>query len=61
MTRKRSRLLGFVLLAVALGFVLLALQHPELSFPWPLAVTRLLYGLYAAATVFFLIAPFQNK
>lgn len=60
MTKKRSRLLGGVLLLAGVLFVLYALQNPQASFPWSNAVTYGLYGLYAAVILVLLAAPFKR-
>lgn len=61
MTKKRSRLLGGVLLLAGVFFVLYALQNPQASFPWSNAVTYSLYGLYAAVILVLLAAPFKRR
>ena len=38
-----------MLVVAAIGFVIYALGSPELSFPWSMQITHILYGLYAAA------------
>lgn len=61
MTKKRSRLLGGILLLAGVLFVLYALQNPQASFPWSNAVTYSLYGLYAAVILVLLAAPFKRR
>ena len=38
-----------------------ALAHPELSFPWNVRITHLLYGLYADAVVLLFALAFLQK
>lgn len=57
MKKKISRIIGLLMLIIAIVFVLYALTHPEKSFPWNNTITWLLYGLYSLVTVVLLIAP----
>ena len=50
-----------MLAAVAIGFIILALGHPELSFPWSTQITHVFYGLYVDAVVFLFILAFWKK
>ncbi len=61
MDKKHSRIIGIIMLVIAIAFVVFALNHPERSFPWPNTVTYLLYGLYFIVMLMMLIAPFNNK
>lgn len=58
MKRKTARGIGLAMLAVAVAFVLYALNHPEGFFPWGSGVTYALYAVYAVVTAVLLIAPF---
>ena len=60
MSKKVSRIIGAVMLAAAVIFVIIALTHPEMSFPFSNAVTYCIYAVYAALTVLLLIAPFKK-
>lgn len=57
MEKNVSRIIGLVMVAIATAFVVFALNHPEMSFPWSNTVIWVLYGLYAVVTAVFLIAP----
>ena len=57
MTKKISRIIGSIMLVIAIAFVVFALKHPEMSFPWSNTITWVLYGLYAIVTVVLLVAP----
>lgn len=61
MTKKFSRIIGIVLLALAVAFVIFAFSHPEMSFPWSNTVTYLLYSVYLITMVVLLIAPFKKN
>lgn len=61
MKKNVSRIIGLVMVAIAIAFVVFALNHPEMSFPWSNTVTWVLYGLYAVVTAVFLIAPAKKK
>ncbi|MGN0293753.1 MAG: hypothetical protein ACI4D3_07105 [Lachnospiraceae bacterium] len=47
--------------AAAVGFVIFATGHPELSFPWDGWIAGILYGLYADAVVLLFILAFCKK
>lgn len=61
MTKKSSRIIGIVMLVVAIAFVVFAFSHPEMSFPWSNTITYLLYGIYGIAMVVMFIAPFKKR
>ena len=61
MKKSISRIIGAIMLIVAIVFIVLALNHPEMSFPWNNTITWLLYGLYILVTVMLLIAPKTRK
>ena len=61
MTKKTSRIIGIVMLVLALTFIIFAFNHPEMSFPWNNTITWVLYGLYAIVTAVLLIAPTKKK
>ena len=61
MKKSTSRIVGLVMLIIAVAFIVFALNHPEMSFPWNNIITWLLYGLYILVTVMLLIAPKAKK
>lgn len=61
MKKNFSRIIGFLMAVIAIAFVVFALNHPEMSFPWSNMVTWVLYGLYALVTAVLLIAPAKKK
>lgn len=61
MKARTSRMIGLLLLVVAVAFVLFALSHPEASFPWSNGITYFLYLGYLLVMVVLLIAPFHKK
>ena len=61
MKKSTSRIVGLVMLIIAVAFVIFALNHPEMSFPWNNTITWLVYGLYILVTVVLLIAPKMKK
>lgn len=62
MNKKRSLMIGLVLLTAAVLFVAYALHHPEASFPWSNRVTFILYGVYLALLFKFLVEiPFAGR
>ena len=61
MKKSASRIVGLVMLIIAVAFIMFAANHPEMSFPWNNTITWLLYGLYILVTVMLLIAPKTKK
>ena len=61
MKKSISRIIGVIMLIVAIVFIVFALNHPEMSFPWNNTITWLLYGIYFLVTVVLLIAPKMKK
>ena len=59
--KKRYFIPACVLAAAAIGFVIYALGHPELSFPWSIRITHILYGLYVDAVVLLFVLAFWKK
>ena len=50
-------ILGGILCLLAAAFVIIALTHPELSFPWPNWVSYTIYVLYAIYTILVFLMP----
>ena len=46
MKRKKSLVLGMILVFSGLCFAIFAAMHPEASFPWGNRITYMLYGMY---------------
>ena len=61
MKKSTSRIIGLLMLIIAVIFIMFALNHPDMSFPWNNTITGLLYGLYFLVTVVLLIAPKMKK
>ena len=61
MKKNVSRIVGLVMMVIAISFVVFALNHPEMSFPWSNTITWALYGLYVLLTAVLLIAPAKKK
>lgn len=61
MKKSASRIVSLVMLIIAVAFIVFALNHPEMSFPWNNTITWLLYGLYVLVTVVLFIAPKMKK
>lgn len=59
--KKRFLIPACVLLAAAIGFIIYALGHPELSFPWSTQITHILYGLYVDAVILLFVLTFWEK
>lgn len=50
-----------VLVTAAVGFVLYALGHPELSFSWSTQMTYIFYGVYVDIVVLLFVLAFWKK
>ena len=50
-----------VLAAAAIGFAIYTAGHPELSFPWSIQITHILYGLYVDAVVLLFVLAFWKN
>ena len=61
MKKNISRIIGLIMVVIAIAFVVFALNHPEMSFPWSNTITWVLYGVYAIVTAGLLIAPAKKK
>ena len=61
MKKSTSRIVGLVMLIIAVAFIVFALNHPEMSFPWNNTITWLLYGLYVIVIVVLFIAHKMKK
>ena len=61
MKKSTSRIVGLVMLMIAAAFIMFAVNHPEMSFPWNNTITWFLYGLYVLVTVVLIIAPKLKK
>ena len=59
--KKQFFILACVLVIVAIGFVLYALGHPELSFSWSTQITYNFYGVYADIVVLLFVLAFWKK
>lgn len=59
--KKRFFIPACALCIAAIGFVIFAAGHPEMSFPWSGWITCILYGLYADAVVLLFILAFCKK
>ena len=60
MAKKISRIIGMIMLIVAIAFVVFALKHPEASFPWSNTVTYAIYAVYLIVVTILLVAPFKK-
>ena len=59
--KKQFLIPACVLTAAAVGFVIYALGHPELSFPWSAQITHILYGLYVDAIILLFVLAFWKN
>ena len=59
--RKRFIVPACVLAVAALGSIVYAVGHPELSFPWSIRITHILYGLYVDAVALLFVLAFWKR
>lgn len=59
--RKQFFIPACVLTVAAICFIAFALGHPELSFPWSIQITHVLYALYVDVIVLLLLLTFWKK
>ncbi|MGM9979019.1 MAG: hypothetical protein ACI33J_09495 [Clostridium sp.] len=61
MNKKISRIIGMIMLVVAIIFLVFALNNPQASWSWNNTITYTLYIIYLVVMIFLLIAPFKKK
>lgn len=59
--KKRYFIPACVLVAVSVGFLIFAMGHPEMSFPWSVQITHILYGMYADVVILLFVLAFWKK
>ena len=59
--KKTSRIAAGIMLMVAIGFFIYAINHPEGAFPWSNTMTYTIYGVYLLVMIVLFIAPFADK
>ena len=60
MSKKTSRIIGVTMLIAAIAFVIFALGHPEMSFPWSNTIPHTLFAAYAVIMLLLLAARFKK-
>ena len=59
-TKRNRRIVGAVMMIIAAVFVIFALSHPEISFPWDNTVTYVIYDIYLVIMTLLFIAPVHS-
>lgn len=59
MNKKISRIIGMIMLVVAIIFLVFALNNPQASWPWNNTITYTLYIIYLVVMIFLLISPLK--
>lgn len=59
MNKKISRIIGMIMLVVAIIFLVFALNNPQASWPWNNTITYILYIIYLVVMIFLLISPLK--
>jgi len=57
--KKISRIIGMIMLVVAIIFLVFALNNPQASWNWNNTITYTLYIIYLVVMIFLLIAPLK--
>lgn len=57
MKKRNFTIAGIILILIAAAYAVIALSHPELSFPWKNWVSYTIYALYAIYTVLIFLMP----
>ena len=55
----KFRIIAWIMLLVAVGFLCYTFQHPEGGWPWSNTVSYTLYTIYLLLMLFFFAAPFR--
>ena len=61
MSKKMSRVIACFMLVIGIAFVIVALNNPQLSWPWSNTISFTIYFTYIFLTVFLFVAPFKKK
>ena len=61
MDRNKSRIMGALMLIIAILFVGFSLFNPQASFPFNITVTYFIYAIYLSIMVYLLIKGFKKK
>ncbi len=61
MSKRISRFIACTMLVIGVVFLAIALNNPQLNWPWNNIITRLLYFAYLVVMVVLFIAPFKKK
>ncbi|MCI6190807.1 MAG: hypothetical protein MR691_12875 [Clostridium sp.] len=59
MNKKISRIIGMIMLVVAIIFLVFALNNPQASWNWNNTITYTLYIIYLVVMIFLLIEPLK--
>jgi len=57
--KKISRIIGMIMLVVAIIFLVFALNNPQASWNWNNTITYTLYIIYLVVMIFLLISPLK--
>ena len=61
MSRKMSRVIACIMLVIGIAFVIVALNNPQLSWPWSNTISFIIYFTYIILMIILFIAPFKKK
>lgn len=61
MNKKTARIAGIVMLIIAITFIIIALNHPEMSFPWNNTITYMIYSMYTIIMIILLIMSINKN
>lgn len=58
--KKTARVIAGFMLVAAIVFFLVALNHPEFSWPWNNTVSYILYSVYALVVIILFVISFKK-
>ena len=61
MSKKMSRVIACLMLVVGTIFVVVALNNPQLSWPWSNTISFTIYFTYIILMIVLFVAPFKKK
>ena len=61
MNKRKSRIIAFAMLVISVCFIAVALNNPQLSWPWSNIITYFLYFVYLLGMAVLFIAPFKEN
>ena len=61
MSKKMSRVIACLMLAIGTIFIVVALMNPQLSWPWSNTISFIIYFTYIVLMILLFVAPFKKE